>query len=75
MWDFLNDVETLHVPPDLAAASDDRARTTWDAHPRTIKRAALEWIKTAKTAGTRAARIAEVASSPAEGLRPKPFRR
>ncbi|MBH1974131.1 MAG: YdeI/OmpD-associated family protein, partial [Rhodobacteraceae bacterium] len=40
-----------------------------------IKRAALEWIKTAKTAKTRQARIADVSASAAAGQRPTPFRR
>lgn len=74
-WDFLNDVEALILPPDLEAALTGEARTVWDAYPRTIKRATLEWIKTAKTAPTRTTRIAEVAGSAGEGLRPKPFRR
>ncbi len=74
-WDFLNDVEALTLPADLEAALTGKAREVWDSHPRSIKRAALEWIKTARTAPTRAARIAEVAGSAAEGLGPKPFRR
>lgn len=74
-WDFLNDVEALTIPPDLDAALTDAARATWDGYPRSIKRATLEWIKTAKTSPTRADRIADVAESAAQGLRPKPFRR
>jgi len=76
MWDFLNDVEALQVPDDLAGrltAAD--AWAGWDAYPRSVKRGTLEWIKTARTAPTRAARIAEVADSSARGARPKPFRR
>ena len=74
-WDFLNDVEALTLPQDLDAALTGKAREVWDGFPRSIKRAALEWIKTAKTEPTRTSRIAEVAASAAEGLRPKPFRR
>lgn len=73
-WSFLDDVERLDVPPDLAAALGP-LRGTWDGWPRSVKRAALEWIKTAKTGKTRAARIADVATSAAQGLRPSPFRR
>ncbi|MCF6444177.1 YdeI/OmpD-associated family protein [Nereida sp. MMG025] len=40
-----------------------------------VKRGTLEWIKTAKQPRTRAARIADVASSAAAGRRPKPYRR
>ena len=49
MWDFLNDVEALTVPPDLDTALTGQARAVWNSHPKSIKRAALEWIKTAKT--------------------------
>lgn len=74
MWSFLDDVERLDVPEDLAAALG-QARAVWEAYPRSVKRGALEWIKTAKTAPTREKRIADVADSAAAGLRPTPFRR
>lgn len=76
MWDFLNDVEALIAPDDLVTALAAAGATeTYNANPRSIKRAALEWIKTAKTAKTRQARIADVSNSAAAGLRPTPFRR
>ncbi len=75
MWDFLNDVEALLEPPDLIAALSGKAAEVWAAQPRSVKRGTLEWIKTARTEATRAARIAEVADSAALGLRPKLFRR
>ncbi|MCU0910695.1 MAG: YdeI/OmpD-associated family protein [Rhodobacteraceae bacterium] len=76
MWTFLDDVERLEVPPDLAAALDgDGLRAVWGGWPRSVRRGTLEWIKTAKTAPTRAARISEVTGSATQGLRPKPFRR
>lgn len=74
MWDFLDDVERLEVPADLAKALGGQ-RKTWDAWPRSVKRGTLEWIKTAKTAPTRARRIADVVNSAEAGLRPQPFRR
>ena len=74
MWEFLDDVERLEVPEDLAAALGDQ-RKGWEGYPRSVKRGALEWIKTAKTAPTRAKRIADVADSLRAGLRPSPFRR
>jgi uncharacterized protein YdeI (YjbR/CyaY-like superfamily) len=75
-WDFLNDVEALLVPDDLAAALEaSGGAAQWKVYPRSIKRGVLETIKTAKTPPTRAARIAEVAASAAAGLRPKAFRR
>lgn len=74
MWDFLNDVDALIAPDDLIAALGS-LRPAYEAYPKSVKRGTLEWIKTAKTAPTRAARIAEVVQSAAQGLRPKPFRR
>ena len=74
-WTFLDDVERLEIPPDLAAALESGGQAVWDAYPRSIKRGCLEWIKTAKSAPTRAARIAEVAKDAASGLRPRLFRR
>jgi uncharacterized protein YdeI (YjbR/CyaY-like superfamily) len=75
MWTFLDDVERLEVPDDLAAAFSVDARAVWEAFPKSVRRAALEWLKLAKGSATRAARLAEIAGSAAEGLRPKPFRR
>jgi uncharacterized protein YdeI (YjbR/CyaY-like superfamily) len=74
-WTFLDDVERLELPPDLAAALESGGRAVWDAWPRSVKRGCLEWIKTTKTAPTRASRIAEVAKDAASGLRPRLFRR
>lgn len=76
MWDYLNDVEALIDPPDLTAALTAAKGTGfWTAQPRSIRRGALEWIKTAKTPETRARRIKDVADSAAQCLRPSPFRR
>jgi uncharacterized protein YdeI (YjbR/CyaY-like superfamily) len=75
-WDALNEVEALVVPDDLAAALDAAgARAAWDAFPRSVRRGSLEQVAMAKSPATRAARIAEIAMSAAQGLRPKWFRR
>ena len=74
MWDFLNDVDALIAPDDLIAALG-ADKPAYDAYPKSIKRGTLEWIKTAKTAPTRAVRIQNVVDSVRAGLRPKPFRR
>ncbi|MEM9318353.1 MAG: YdeI/OmpD-associated family protein [Pseudomonadota bacterium] len=74
MWTFLDDVERLEVPADLGAALDGLS-SVWESYPRSVKRGALEWIKTAKTPPTRAKRIEDVRASAAQGLRPSPFRR
>lgn len=76
MWDFLNDVEALIAPRDLLEALQEAGQQSfWDGLPRSVRRGALEWIKTAKTPATRAKRIADVTTSAALGLRPTPFRR
>jgi uncharacterized protein YdeI (YjbR/CyaY-like superfamily) len=76
MWDFLDDVERLEVPSDLAAALlTAGGRGAWDAFPRSVKRGTLEWLKMAKGSETRTARISEIAESAGQGLRPKLFRR
>lgn len=73
MWMFLDDVERLEVPDDLAAALGT-SREIWDTYPRSVKRGMLEFIKTAKRADTRAKRIAELAEDASLGLRPRNFR-
>lgn len=76
MWTFLDDVERLEVPADLDATLEAAGSTkVWAGHPRSIRRGALEWLKTATTAPTRAARIADIAGSAGQGLRPTPFPR
>ena len=74
MWDFLNDVDALIAPDDLVTALGADL-PGWLAYPRSVQRGALEWIKTAKAADTRAARIAECAGAVREGRRPAPFSR
>ena len=62
-WSLLDDVENLVVPDDLAAAfaAHPPAQQHWDAFPRSVRRAILEWIVQAKRAETRANRVAEAA--------------
>lgn len=60
-WNWLDDVERLIEPDDLAAAlnGNKRARRNFDAFPGSARKIILLWIKTAKRAETRAKRIAE----------------
>lgn len=62
-WTFLDDVEQLIVPPDLAGAlaAVPRATYFYERFPPSSRRGILEWIKTAKTKGTREKRIRETA--------------
>ncbi|MEM9437040.1 MAG: YdeI/OmpD-associated family protein [Pseudomonadota bacterium] len=73
MWEFLDEVERLDVPEDLAEALGP-ARETWEGYPRSVKRGMLEFIKTAKRPETRAKRIAELVEDASQGLRPRNFR-
>ena len=76
MWNFLDDVERLELPPDLAGALGQAGvDKVWQDYPRSVKRGTLEWIKTAKTPPTREKRITDVINSASAGLRPSPFRR
>jgi uncharacterized protein YdeI (YjbR/CyaY-like superfamily) len=72
-WSFIDEVDRLEVPADLAEALAQGGAAEWGACPPSVKRGTLEWIKTAKTAPTRAARIAGVAQAATTGLRPPPF--
>ncbi|MGR3467649.1 MAG: YdeI/OmpD-associated family protein [Shimia sp.] len=74
MWTFLDDVERLEVPEDLAIALG-AAREVWDGYPPSVRRGALEALKQAKRAETRAKRIAELVEDAQAGLRPRAFRR
>lgn len=67
-WTFLDEVEALVVPPDLGAAlaATGRAAYYWERFPPSSKRGILEWIKTAKTAPTRARRVALTAQRAAQ---------
>lgn len=73
MWEFLDDVERLEIPDDLAAALGT-AREVWDTYPRSVKRGMLELIKSAKKAETREKRISALVEDASQGLRPRSFR-
>jgi uncharacterized protein YdeI (YjbR/CyaY-like superfamily) len=76
-WNALDGVESLEVPPDLAAAlaALPHARAHWDAFPRSAKRGILEWIAHARTAATRAKRVAETARLADKNIRANQWRR
>jgi uncharacterized protein YdeI (YjbR/CyaY-like superfamily) len=76
MWSFLDDVERLETPPDLAQALETTGTTGfWTALPRSVKRGTLEWLKTAKSPETRQKRLDDITGSARQNLRPSPFRR
>ena len=76
-WQLLDAVENLTVPDDLAAAfkANPGSAKHWEAFPKSVKRAILEWIVQAKRPETRARRVTETATLAARGERanqPKP---
>jgi uncharacterized protein YdeI (YjbR/CyaY-like superfamily) len=75
-WTLLDAVEDLVVPDDLAAALDTAppAREHWDAFPRSVKRAILEWIVHARRPETRARRVTETAEKAARNERANQWR-
>ena len=64
-WDFLDAIDSLEEPADLAKALDSsaEARSHWDAFPASYRKNILYWILTAKRPETRAARIEAASGS------------
>lgn len=58
-WIFLDDVEALVIPEDLALmlANDNRAKQHFEAFSPSVKKGILQWIKMAKRPQTRQQRI------------------
>ncbi len=75
-WNALDAVEALEIPTDLAAAlsANPKAAAYFDAFPRSVKRAILEWIASAKKPETRARRIRETVTSAARNIRANQWR-
>ena len=70
-WYALDAVENLAIPPDLAAALArfELAEQHFAAFPRSVKRAILAWIASARRPETRAHRVEETARLAAENRR------
>lgn len=66
LWDFMADVDALIVPDDFATALT-QAGGDFDGFAPSYRRNVLRWIKLAKTASTRAKRIAKAAETVARG--------
>ena len=75
-WNALDSVEALEIPPDLARAlaANAGAAENFEAFPRSVKRAILDWISTAKKPETRAGRNEETATSAAKNMRAHQWR-
>ena len=70
-WDFLNDVDALVEPEDLALslAAEPDARKNWDQFSRSSRRGILEWIKQARRPETRRKRIVETTTLAKAGIK------
>jgi uncharacterized protein YdeI (YjbR/CyaY-like superfamily) len=75
-WDALDEVEMLEEPDDLRRALDAQplARNSWDAFPRSTRRAILEWIIAARRPETRAKRITDTVEKAARNIRANQWR-
>ena len=75
-WNALDAVENLEIAPDLeiAFAEHPGSAQNFEAFPRWVKRAILEWILTAKREATRVRTIEDMAQLAQENQRPKQFR-
>ena len=69
-WDFLDDVEAMVVPDDLAEAFTPEGRAAFDEFSNTKKQGILFWVKQAKREATRADRIAKTVDAAARGETP-----
>ena len=71
MWHFMDDVDALIKPADLAAALEAHppALEHYEAFPDSAKRDILRWIKLAKKPETRARRITESVELAAQNKR------
>lgn len=76
-WTALDQVEALTVPDDLLAAlhAHDGALGHFEAFPKSVKRAILEWINNAKKEDTRAKRILETATLAAQNIRANQYKK
>jgi len=70
-WTYLDDIENLVVPDDLAQAlcRNKRAQQNFDAFNSSSKKVILLWIKTARRDETRAARISETVRLAAKNVK------
>ena len=75
-WSALDAIERLEIPPNLADAFADYpgSAQNFDAFPRWVKRATLEWISAAKRPATRSRRLIETAQLAQNNERPRQFR-
>lgn len=69
LWNFMDDVDALITPEDLAKAlaNSENAKSFFHSINDSSKRFVLRWIKLAKTEKTRTSRIEKIVTLSAEG--------
>tara|TARA_R110001592_G_scaffold33835_5_gene116852 strand:- start:4534 stop:4899 length:366 start_codon:yes stop_codon:yes gene_type:complete len=75
-WTFLDEIEALVVPEDLAAALAHHkgAIDYFNGLSKSAKKILLHWVISAKRPETRQKRVLEIAENASENLKPKQFR-
>jgi uncharacterized protein YdeI (YjbR/CyaY-like superfamily) len=75
-WTFLDQVEALVIPEDLREefVNHKGSMEYFDSLSKSIKKALLYWVVSAKRLETRQKRIIEIASCAGKNIKPKQFR-
>ena len=75
-WTFLDEIEALVIPEDLATALANHkgAMDYFDGLSKSAKKILLHWVISAKRPETRQKRVIEIAENASENLKPKQFR-
>lgn len=75
-WNALDSVAALEIPPDLARAfsKNKTAKEYFEAFPRSVKGAILQWLIGAKRPETRAKRIEETVTKAEKNIRANQWR-
>jgi len=70
-WSYLDDIENLVIPDDLANAlkANKSAKRNYEAFNDSAKKVILLWIKTARRDATRCKRVSETVRLAAKGLK------
>ncbi len=74
-WNILDDVEELVIPKDLEKAFKVHkgSKAYFTGLSKSVKKAILQWLVSAKREETRQKRINEIAELAAQGKKPKQF--
>jgi uncharacterized protein YdeI (YjbR/CyaY-like superfamily) len=73
-WTLMDGVENLIIPEDLKIALNENSMDFFQRQSKSIQKQLLYWVVIAKRTETRKKRIAEIAESAAEGMKPKQFK-